>query len=137
MIAVVDTSAVMRLFIPDGPIPRGLEAFMRGVECGANSAIAPELLLVEALNVVVKKQRRGELSADEAEGLVGLLQQLPIRYHGHLVLSQTSYRLAVENRLTGYDAVFLALALGRGVPLFTADERLQAITESMGLTPAT
>jgi hypothetical protein len=30
MIAVVDTSAVLRLFIPDGPIPDGLEAFFRG-----------------------------------------------------------------------------------------------------------
>jgi len=34
MIAVVDTSAVLRLFIPDGPVPNGLEAFFRGVEAG-------------------------------------------------------------------------------------------------------
>ena len=80
MIAVINTSAVLRLFIPDGPIPAGLEPFLRGVETGAHVAIAPELLIVEATNVVVKKQRRGELSSDEATELITLLKNMPIRY---------------------------------------------------------
>ena len=53
MIGVVDTSALIRLFVPDGPVVEGLEAFMTGVERGLNSALAPELLLAEAANVVL------------------------------------------------------------------------------------
>lgn len=37
------------------------DAFFRGVESGSNIAIAPELLIVEAVNVVIKKQQRNEL----------------------------------------------------------------------------
>ena len=52
MIGVIDTSALIRLFIPDGPVPVGLEEFFRGVERGTNIAIAPELLVVESANVI-------------------------------------------------------------------------------------
>lgn len=57
MIAVIDASALMRLFIPDGPVPRGLEAFFQGVESERNMAIAPELLMAEAASVIHKKGR--------------------------------------------------------------------------------
>jgi predicted nucleic acid-binding protein len=133
MIAVVDTSAVLRLFIPDGPVPDGLEAFFRGVESGANLAIAPELLIAEALSVVVKKQRRGELAGVEAEQLVALLKRMPVRYYGHGEYVESTHRLAIETGLTGYDALFLALALERGVGLFTADERLRRAAVGKGI----
>jgi predicted nucleic acid-binding protein len=133
MIAVVDTSAVLRLFIPDGPVPEGLEPFFRGVESGANLAIAPELLLVEAINVVVKKQRRGELTPKEAADLIGLLRHMPIRYYGHQAYCVRAYHLALETGLTGYDAIFLALALERGARLFTADHQLEAVVAGKGI----
>ena len=59
MIAVIDTSAFLRLFIPDGPLPVGVEEFFQGVELGANIALAPELMLVEAANVLNKKRLQG------------------------------------------------------------------------------
>jgi predicted nucleic acid-binding protein len=43
--------------------------------------------MVEAVNVVIKKQRRGELTADEAVALVSLLKQMPIRYYRHQEVS--------------------------------------------------
>ena len=124
MIAVIDTSALLRLFIPDGPMPEGIEAFFRGVETGSNVAIAPELLIVEAVNVVVKKQRRGELSDDEASGLISLFRQMPIRYFSHHSLFNNIYRISLETGLSAYDSLFLALAQDRGAVLFSADEKL-------------
>ena len=134
MIAVVDTSAVLRLFIPDGPIPNGLEKFFRGVETGSNTAIAPELLLVEAITVVIKKQRRDELSPDEANQLIALLKQMPIRYFRHHSLLSSTQQIALETGLSAYDALFLALAQERGASLFTADSKLQAEAENRGLS---
>ena len=56
MIGVIDTSGLIRLFIPDGPIPEGMEDFFKEVERGNHTAIAPELLLVESANVLDKKR---------------------------------------------------------------------------------
>lgn len=133
MIAVVDSSALLRLFVPDGPIPDGLEAFFRGVETGNHVAIAPELLIVEATNVVVKKERREELSASEATELLSLLKQMPIRYFGHHGLYDSTRQIAMETGLSAYDALYLALAQDRGAALFTADERLQQEASRRGL----
>ena len=133
MIAVVDTSALLRLFIPDGPVPNGLEAFFRGVEAGTNVAIAPELLIVEAANVVLKKQRRKELTADEARGAIALLEMMPIRYFGHHKLYKSIHRIAIETGLTAYDALFLALAQTKGAAIFTADERMEQEARRKGL----
>ena len=133
MIAVVDTSALLRLFIPDGPIPNGLEVFFRGVETGTHVAIAPELLIVEATNVVLRKQRREELSADEATGLISLLEKMPIRYFGHHALYKRMHHIAMETGLTAYDAIFLSLAQDKGAALFTADERLGQEAQRRGL----
>ncbi len=135
MIAVVDTSAVFRLFIPDGPIPDGLEKFFRGVETGSNTAIAPELLMVEIINVVIKKQRRNELAPNEANTLISLLKQMPIRYFRHHSLLNSTHKIAFETGLSAYDAMFLALAQERGATLFTADNKLQSEAENRGLAP--
>ncbi len=67
MIGVVDTSALIRLFIPYGPLPDGFDKFLRGVERGLNTAIAPELLVAEATNVINKKQKSGD--RDQVAGI--------------------------------------------------------------------
>ena len=124
MVAVVDSSAVVRLFIPDGPIPDGFEQFMQGVEVGTHIAIAPELMLVEVANVLHKKCGRGELIAEEAETLLSLIQRLPIRLITHGALVHGAMELASELGLSVYDATFLELFRQKGERLFTADKQL-------------
>jgi hypothetical protein len=41
MIGVIDTSALIRIFVPDGPLPDGFEDFLRGVERGLNIVKRP------------------------------------------------------------------------------------------------
>ena len=79
MIGVVDTSALIRLYIPDGPLPDGFDDFLRGVERGLNTAIAPELLLAESANVLNKKRKTKELTAAEGDQLLTGIIELPIR----------------------------------------------------------
>ena len=47
MIGIIDTSALIRLFIPDGPIPDGLEKFFNnadsGRSCGQSNEKLPKL----------------------------------------------------------------------------------------------
>lgn len=90
MIAVIDTSALMRLIIPDGPIPSGLDAFMRGAERGEHEVAAPDLMWVEAANVLNKKRRHGILTEEEARQALGLLLRMPITSLAHLSAARPS-----------------------------------------------
>lgn len=132
MIAVLDTSAFLRLFIPDGPIPAGLEVFLRGVERGENTALAPELMLAEAANVVNKKRIRGILSPEESIELITLMRRMPVRHTPHLGLIEPALALAAAHAMTVYDALFLALAAETSARLFTADNRLAAVARTLG-----
>ena len=124
MIAILDTSAFLRLFIPDGPVPIGLEEVMRGVERGENTAIAPAHMLAEACNVANRKRLEGMLSGEETLELVRLMCRMPVRYVAHLDLVELALELAEAHALTVYDALFLALARQKSARLCTADARL-------------
>ncbi|MBW1981320.1 MAG: type II toxin-antitoxin system VapC family toxin [Deltaproteobacteria bacterium] len=133
MTGVIDTSALIRLFVPDGPIPDGLEEFMHAVERGMNRAIAPELILVEAANVLNKKRKLGELSEDESMDLLTDVLAMPIRYLSHRPLIPVAFDLAKEHNLTVYDALYLALAKRHSAFVFSADQNIKEIAEVLGL----
>ena len=125
MIGVFDSSAVVRLFIPDGPIPEGMEQFLKEVETGNNIALAPELMLAEIANVLHKKSLRDEISNDECDQILTLIQLLPIRLFSHEELVEGAVQLARDHALTVYDALFLELALQQNGRLFTGDLKLE------------
>lgn len=127
MIGVIDTSALIRLFIPDGEIPEGLEQLFRGVERGDNRAIAPEIILVESANVLERKINSGEITESESLELLSDILSMPIRCFPHAPLLPLAMDLAREHQLSVYDAVYLALALEQGAVLFTADRELLKI----------
>jgi predicted nucleic acid-binding protein len=124
MTGVVDTSALIRLFVPDGPMPDGFDDFLRGVERGNNSAIAPELLMAETANVVNKKRILGELSENESNRLLADILSIPIRLFAHRPILLRAFDLARQYQLTVYDTLYLALAEEHGAVIFTVDRKL-------------
>ncbi len=124
---VVDTSALIRLYIPDGPVPEGLTSALQEAERGNAGLIAPELVLAESGQVLHKKRMQGLLSAAEAAAILDSMLHLPIRLFSHAVLVRSACDLAMECNLTVYDALFLALAERHGALLLTADEKLRCI----------
>lgn len=133
MIGVVDTSALIRLFVPDGPLPDGFENFLRGVERGLNSAIAPELLMAESANVLNKKRKNNELTPAESDQLLASTIDLPIRLFSHRPLLPRAFELATEFNLSVYDTLYLTLAEEHGAVVFTADLSLQKIAVHLHL----
>jgi predicted nucleic acid-binding protein len=133
MIGVVDTSALIRLFVPDGPLPNDFEGFLRGVERGINIAIAPELLLAEAANVINKKQLTGELSKSESDQLLSNILSVPIRLFPHRPILPRAFDLARGHNLSVYDTLSLALAEEHGAVIFTGDRKLLTIAERLKL----
>jgi predicted nucleic acid-binding protein len=133
MIAVVDTSALIRLFVPDGPMPDGFVDFLRGVEHGSDSAIAPELLVAEAANVINKKRMPGELHENEINQLLADILSVPIRLFPHRPILLRAFDLALEHQLTVYDTLYLALAEEHGAVIFTVDRKLLKAATDMHL----
>ncbi len=133
MIGVVDTSALIRLFVPDGSLPDGFDEFLSGVERGRNIAIAPELLVAEAANVINKKQKAGELIGNESARLLSDLLSLPIRLFPHRPVLLRAFELAREHNLTVYDTLYLALAEEHGAVIFSADNKLLKIATRLRL----
>ena len=124
MIGVVDTSALIRLFVPDGPLPDGFDEFLRGVERGLNTAIAPELLLAEAANVINKKRKSEEFNENESDQLLSAILSVPIRLFPHQPVIIKAFEMAREHNLTVYDTLYLALAEDHGAVIFSADRKL-------------
>ncbi len=134
MMWVIDTSALIRLFVPDGPLHPEIETAFNRAANGADMVLAPQLLLVEAANVLLRKQRRGELSAPELREILQAMASLPIRHCDHTPLLVSACALAEAHALTAYDAVYLALAEQHGARLITNDEALDKVARTLGVT---
>ncbi len=135
MIGVVDASALIRLYIPDGPLPKGFEEFLRGVERSRDMAIAPELLLAEGANVISRKQKKGEITNEESDGILSEILTLPIRLFSHRPLLSRAFSLARKHSLTVYDALYVALAEEQGAVLFSADAEMMKMAARLSLVP--
>ena len=133
MMWVVDTSALIRLFVPDGPVHPDIESALQRAASGTDVVLAPHLLLAEAANVLLRKRRRGELSAQELGELLQAVESLPIRLcaHGPLLLSACT--LAEMHGLSAYDALYLALSERHGARLLTHDTALDQVAHTMGM----
>jgi predicted nucleic acid-binding protein len=129
---VLDASAVLRLFLADGPLPPRLEpAVDRGCR-GDAWLLAPDLLWIECTSVLLKQVRRGLLSAEEANELQAELSQLPIRSEPASGLCGMALQLATQHQLSAYDALYLALTLREKACLITADQQLQQAAQRCG-----
>ena len=133
MIGVVDTSALIRLFVPDGPLPDGFEEFLRGVERGLNKAIAPELLPAEAANVIAKIRKSGKIDDSESDRLLSDILSVPVRLFPHQPVIMRAFDLARVYNLTVYDTLYLALAESHGAVIFSADHKLLKTATRLGL----
>jgi predicted nucleic acid-binding protein len=90
---VLDASALLRLYLDDGPLPERLE---------------------------------------EAAELLADLQRLPLRTMASMDLCPSVLQLSQVQRISVYDATYLALAIRYGAMLLTADQQLAGAAERTG-----
>ena len=132
-LVVLDTSALLRLYIPDGPLPDGVEQAFRLAERGNVRLLAPELLLAEAAQVLHKKWKSGRMSVAENEALLDLFVELPIEFLSDGPFLKHAAELARSKNITIYDSLFLAIADLNGATLLTADKTLLKTATNLGL----
>ncbi len=113
---VLDASAVIELFVRD---EANLDLRRRIL---TGSGVAPELIDLEAANVIRKMVLRREIAAAEAREALGEIRDSPVTRIPHRPLVSRVWEL--RDTLTAYDAAYVALAEMCGVPILTCDARL-------------
>ncbi len=91
---------------------------------------APSFILTEAANVIWKKTRRKEIpdARPYLAGLTALSDVVTLRPSAELIVPATTIALALDHPV--YDCLYLACAEAEGVPLVTADRKLQEAAAS-------
>jgi predicted nucleic acid-binding protein len=132
MTFVLDSSAALSWCFEDEASTE-TEALLERVR--VEGAHVPDLWHVEMANVLTGAERRGRLSRDRVIAFLGQIARLPL-----LVDRSTSTRaftavrdLALAERLTAYDAVYLDMAKRRTLPLATKDDDLRAAAARHGI----
>ena len=99
-------------------------------------AHVPALWPLEVANVLLVGERRKRLTAADTARFLSLLGAFPIT-----VDEETTVRAWVETlalaraqNLSAYDAAYLELAMRRGLPLATLDEKLKAAAAAVGVS---
>lgn len=121
---VVDASVAIKWFVPEehSDAARGLLA--RG-RAGQVALHTPDIFAAEIGNVVWKKVRRRELSADDAWDVAAAILGTPMVVYGSRPLLPQALRIALATGRTVYDSLYLGLADSLGCPLVTADRRFR------------
>lgn len=129
---VIDTSALLRLYLADGPLPDALEPAMALGCTGDALLLAPDLCWLECASVLRKQVQRAALTLDESKALLADLLLLPLRTVAAVELVCDAFEQALQQSLSVYDATYLALALRFEAQLITADADLAAAAARCG-----
>ena len=90
-------------------------------------AVVPHLWHLEAANVLLGAEKRGELETGEVERFLAQLESLPIQVDpltAHQAFSRT-LGLSRAYKLSSYDDAYLELSIREGLPLATLDKDLR------------
>ena len=100
--------------------------------------VVPAIWPLEILNVLLIAEQRKRLTTSQVDVFLEQLKQFAITVDIP-PLTVMFDRIASEARrwrLTSYDAAYLELALRRGLPLATLDDRLKKAAKAMGVPVA-
>jgi predicted nucleic acid-binding protein len=98
-------------------------------------AIVPDLWHLEISNTLIVGERRKRSTQANTVKWLGFLASLPIAVDEETKLHAfgITVSLAREHNLSAYDAAYLELAIRRGLPLATLDEKLKTAAQTVGV----
>ncbi len=127
--SVIDASAVAEMLLG---LPHADAAERQVFDADGGSA-APDLLNAEILHVLRRYERDGAIDARRSHEAIVILSDLPIARYPTLMLLERAW--ALRENMTGYDAMYVALAQALAVPLITTDGRLAKAARQHGDIP--
>jgi predicted nucleic acid-binding protein len=129
---VLDSSVALSWLLPGEESGESMAWLDR---LASEGAITPNLWRLEVGNALLTAQRRGRIAPERRFLALQTLAALPIEDDAETSERawRETFQLADEQGLTLYDAAYLELAIRRGLPLATFDERLKAAGQRFGL----
>ncbi len=132
---VLDNSVAMRWHFQSEKAADQKHAEAVLISLSDAAALVPNLWHLEAANVLLGAERRGETTIAEIEGFISQLENLPL-----LVDPSTSAHsfsrtmtLARAYKLSSYDAAYLELAIREGISIATLDSDLIKAARKAGV----
>jgi predicted nucleic acid-binding protein len=101
-----------------------------------SQALVPIVWPLEMANGFLTAFRRGRLSETKAPALIGALDRLGVDIDRGVApefLTQATLTVGLVHHLSAYDASYLELAMCRGLPAATQDERLLRAAGAAGI----
>lgn len=117
MTVVVDASVLVAALVDSGYEGQWAESAV-----AEGSLAGPELVLVEASNILRRLEQAGEISQSEATSAYRDLLRLDLNLFSFAPFADRVW--ALRSNLTSYDAWYVALAEELDCPLMTLDQRL-------------
>lgn len=117
---VIDASIIAKWFVDEEGTEEALKLRTDHIE-GRILIVVPELLFLEVLNAL----RYKGASIKKLNEANNALWDIQLRVEKtNIFLLEKANELAIQNNLSLYDAIYLALAIINGSPLITADKEL-------------
>ena len=117
MSTVIDSSVVVAALVDSGPNGDWAEEILAG-----GALQAPELVRVEATNILRRLERTKLITTPEANAAQDDLMQLDIELFPFEPFAGRIWEL--RHNVTSYDAWYVAIAEALNLPLATLDQRL-------------
>jgi len=128
---VIDAS-VSATWILEDEGDKGSEGLLAAVLRGDVRLLQPTLWQYEMLNVVRSAVVRGRLSERKARQAVATLRAVPVQTVAPEEQGQADIlSLALEMKLSAYDAAYVSLARQRGADLVSADQRILGLRSQL------
>ena len=123
----IDSSTLVKFFSKE-------EGWEKVREIIAEGVITLDLTIKEVANALWKKVLRGEMSEDVSVKIISDL----VKGEAIKIVSQEEYlidafRIAVREKITVYDALFISLAKSKGIELVTSDKKQYEVALKEGL----
>lgn len=114
---VVDASVLAPIIADAGPDGEALRARLRG-----EAVAGPDLVRLEVVSVLRRQAAAGQLTPAQAGAAIEDLLDLPLSVFPTAPLLRRAWEL--RDKVTAYDACYVALAEALGCTLLSADARL-------------
>jgi predicted nucleic acid-binding protein len=94
---------------------------------------APGLIRLETTSALLKYLRSGQIGDLQFHESFGIIEDAITEFFDDARLLKAATAIAVSQSHKIYDCLYLALAVERNEPLATADRRLAAVAETIGV----
>jgi predicted nucleic acid-binding protein len=132
--AVVDASVALAWVLPAEGTEQALRLREEAVARPAFALLAPSLFWYEVGNVLWRAARQGRMAEDAAMSALDALERFAIETRH--VRAAACLELALAQRVSVYEASYIALALDAGCSLWTLDRGLATVARARGLMVA-